>query len=373
MIQRIRPSKYLADIRTMTKKEQKDYLKRVGEWLTGNGQRLTKITDRPMALAQNVVQLSIRWSKEECQAFSDGTLLLTALMNVTDTWMPMQLYSRNANKAVRHIIECFNEALREPERQSRGQVPGSATAGTSPHNISVPSPQSQAQSRAQSRGQVPGSATTGTSPHNCPSPHDLQPVRPKHIDGYVHLLPEKTQERAAQYGPLMREFDSAREKLRLLVNDPHSSARDREAWAKRITAIDKQVKAIRTELDREWDALVKKGGVVVDDLGNARVVKTNDKGEMINDKRDEGAVMTEEEKELKERQKKALLLRKWLIDKRNAKTEKQKEKWLKKYQEMVSLGGEDTVTDKVREAAKYYGIDLTACLSPCDENTNDKQ
>jgi hypothetical protein len=191
-------------------------------------------------------------------------------------------------------------------------------------------------------------------------------VRPRHIDQYAHLLPEKTQEKAAQYGPLMRELDSAREKLRLLTDDKHSSAKDREAWAKKIAAIDKQVKAIRTELDREWDNLVKKGGVAMDDLGNVRVIEGQSRGQVPGS----ATAGTSPHDCLA---KKAALLRKWLIDKRNAKTEKQKEKWLKKYQEMVSLGGEDTVTDKVREAAKYYEVDLTACLSPCDENTNDKQ
>ena len=78
--------------------------------------------------------------------------------------------------------------------------------------------------------------------------------------------------------------------------------------------------------------------------------------------------MTDEQKAAKKAEKearkkadnarKAALVRKWLIDTRNAKTDDQKKKWIAKYKEMVKLGGDDTVTDKVLEAAKYYDINL---------------
>ena len=64
------------------------------------------------------------------------------------------------------------------------------------------------------------------------------------------------------------------------------------------------------------------------------------------------------EKRKQENQRKSALIRKWLIDKRNAVTDEQKQKWMQKYKEMVKLGGEDAVTDKVREAAEYYGVKL---------------
>ena len=69
-------------------------------------------------------------------------------------------------------------------------------------------------------------------------------------------------------------------------------------------------------------------------------------------------------------QRKAALLRKWLIDTRYGnkdaeKRSKQQEKWKEKYLEMVRLGGMEAVTEKVREAAKHYEIDLDSL------NTND--
>lgn len=200
------------------------------------------------------------------------------------------------------------------------------------------------------------------------------PVRPRHIDQYAHLLPKKTQERAAQYGPLMREMDEARENLRLLMKDPEANAASRESWAKKVTKIDDTLRSIRHELDVEWERLVEKGKVVVDDLGQAHIVDAEKESSPEPDdvtqepKKAGRKPMTEEEKaakaaerEEKKKQEKihqAALIRKWLIDTRNANTDEQKKKWIQKYHEMVTIGGEQSVTKKVLKAAAYYGINL---------------
>ena len=347
MIKKITSEEYLRRIDNMTFAEKDDYLRRVGEWIRSQARLIERKAYDQTAMFQNVLQISAAWNDDECRVWEEGARLLTALMQVSDTWLPDKLYTMAAKRTILQMIACLKTARKfagQPGEERQGQPKQQP-----PHSVSVP--------------------VSGDMPQPVLPPMKHEPithvtpmiVRPRHIDQYAHLLPEKTQEKAAQYGPLMRELDSAREKLRLLADDKHSSAKDREAWAKKIVAIDKQVKAIRTELDREWDNLVKKGGVVMDDLGNVRVMEPHSVPGTV-------CGMTEEEKEMKDHQRKAALLRKWLIDKRNAKTEKQKEKWLKKYREMVELGGEDTVTDKVRDAAKYYEVDLTACLSPCDVN-----
>ena len=65
-----------------------------------------------------------------------------------------------------------------------------------------------------------------------------------------------------------------------------------------------------------------------------------------------------EEKKKADNARKAALIRKWLIDTRNAKTDEQKKKWIAKYKEMVKLAGVDSVTGKVLEVAKYYDINI---------------
>ena len=65
-----------------------------------------------------------------------------------------------------------------------------------------------------------------------------------------------------------------------------------------------------------------------------------------------------DEKKKTENARKAALIRKWLIDTRNANTDEQKKKWSAKYKEMVKLAGMDSVTEKVLEAAKYYDINI---------------
>lgn len=119
-----------------------------------------------------------------------------------------------------------------------------------------------------------------------------------------------------------------------------------------------------------WNKLVESGAVVVDDLGVARVVKPSGEPESTAASGEqpsgepEGAVAGEETRAEEEGAAKdddaarAAAMRKYLIDTRKKKNPKHNEKWVKIYQEMVELGGQEVVTDKVLAAAKYYGIDL---------------
>ena len=167
---------------------------------------------------------------------------------------------------------------------------------------------------------------------------------------------------------LLRELDVARENARKLMEAKEHSDKIAQ-WAKTATKLDDKIRSIYRELDAEWEKLVSTGVVSVDAFGNAVVTEPEKaQAEEEKPKKQGRPPMTEEEKAAKaaekaekkrqENQRKAALLRKWLIDTRNAKTDAQQEKWLQKYREMVKLGGEESVTDKVREAAAFYGVEL---------------
>lgn len=371
MIKKLLNSEYLTGIERMTEEERTSYLNRVGEWLRSDGTRLLELTDRPMARAQNIMILSARWTREDCDAAHEGARLMSALMDVTETWLPSVLWVKSGWRAIRQIVDILSK-VRDEGVENEAWTKPTEKAHTTYHDVQPTLPNKQesviAETQKEAKPVIP------EKPQGKVPMQSGIPVRPRHIDQYSHLLPQKTQERAAQYGPLMREMDEARENLRLLMRDPEANAASRESWAKKVTKIDDTLRAIRHELDTEWERLVEKGCVVVDELGFTHIVDA----EVTNAKKTDATTpepkkvgrkpMTDEEKaakaaECEERQKheqmrQVGLIRKWLIDTRNANTEEQKEKWIKKYREMVGLGGEKAVTKKVLKAAEYYGINL---------------
>lgn len=374
MIKKLLNSEYLTGIERMTEKEKTAYLNRVGEWLRSDGARLLELTDRPMAKSQNIMLLSARWSKEDSGAVHEGVRLMSALVDVADTWLPSVLWTKSGWRVIRQIVNILSdtkEGRRENMPVSEIQTANGVKKPGADDDRKYTEPKGQPKPPA-------GKETVAVAPvTNTQEKVSVQsgiPVRPRHIDQYAHLLPKKTQERAAQYGPLMREMDEARENLRLLMNDPEANAASRESWAKKVTKIDDTLRSIHHELDVEWEHLVEKGKVVVDDLGQAHIVdvekeSTPEPEDVTQEPKKAGRKpMTEEEKaakaaerEEKKKQEKihqAALIRKWLIDTHNANTDEQKEKWMQKYHEMVAIGGEQSVAKKVLEAAAYYGINL---------------
>ena len=188
------------------------------------------------------------------------------------------------------------------------------------------------------------------------------PARPKHIDQYVHLLPKATQERAGEYGDLMRQLGEARDNMQLLMDDDHASAKSREQWAKQATRIDKKIRAIREELDREWEKVAESGRVRVDALGNAFLVSDGESSDTTAD----GEGGEQEPAELTSEQKKRRRdLRKWLIDLRRGKEGKDREKrieqWRVNWKEYLTLEPREKALEdeKILEAARHFGIDLT--------------
>lgn len=420
MVRKIKREEYLKGYETMSDGERKGYLSRVGEWLADGGRRLMELTERPMAKSQNIVLLSARWKEPEVVAFAEGARLLSALVGVAETWLPTQLYVKSAYRAVRQMTALLGDVLGFRLQVSGGGTPPLApplkgagsgytnggTAVTRGTGKTSERAKAVAEGRApmqpfgdyrkvgempagEPQGTLPAGETAGTAAAAAPSIAGMAgggsgsvPVRPRHIDQYVHLLPEGTQKRAAAYGELMREFDVSREKLRLVMEDVHASDKDREQWAKKVAKLDGQIGDIRKELDREWEKVAASGRVVMDDLGMAHLVNPTpdpspkergvagaQTGDLFGVKPE---AMKPETAVADDNQRKAALLRKWLIDTRYGnkgaeKRAKYQEKWREKYLEMVRLGGMEAVTEKVREAAKHYEIDLEALSSTTNE------
>ena len=368
MIKKINASEYLKRYDNMSAAERSDYEKRVGEWrAAGVGLLMQKTTD-PNASLQNVFQVSIMWNDEECQTFEQGVRLLSALVAVADTRLPDLLYAISAKRAIRRMCEALGDIQNTQNVQN---VPNSEPPAPEAPRRGRPRKDAPQASVSTFRGNAGDGHIAGGSPDgkaqvitppstvsgqssmvNGQCSMNKVPARPKHIDQYVHLLPQKTQERASQVQGLYRELDQLRERERLLMSADGVNPADREAVAKAIVSADNRLGSILRELDQEWAKLVEEGRVVVDDLGNARVI---DHSPLTIDHEQSGAELTSEQKARRRE------LRRWLIDMRrgNDKTrDKHVEKWTAFFREFAALDPSAYNDAKVLEAAQHYGIQL---------------
>jgi len=346
MIKKITLSEYLKRYDNMDAGERLTIAKRVGEWLRSAAKMLLRRAEEPEAQLQNVMQVSGRWNDEECRAWEEGARLLSSFSNMADTWLPDRLYGKAAYRSIRRMVKCL---------KTMGEPDGAKPVALQGENIVVSGAKIQDSGKAGAKKAAKEESAAGTSKATQTVGAGVKPQepgiipRPEHISQYVHILPKKTQERAAKYGELMRGLEEARKNMSLLINDPNAKNADREKWAKTATRIDSQVKSIRKELDAEWAKAVKAGRVTVDDLGHAHVVsssKVQDSGELT-----------------KEQKARVKQLRNALRDTRGPKEPGEKhdayvKKWVDKYREMVKIGGKETVTEAVVNSAKVYGIDL---------------
>ena len=375
MIQKLRNEDYLKRVGRMTPSELSEYRSMVAEWLEHKAPLLENKKATEEAGFQNILQCCTSWNDSECSAFFEGSRLLTALISFCETWLPDMLYTKSAKR----VIGKMTSALEELQ----------AKASAAAHDAASTEGKADGQESRIAKESSPAERHDGIP--------DKTPARPNHIDQYVHLLPKKTQERAAKYGQLMREFDEMREKERILMESDNASAKDREAVAKRIVAIDKEVGSINKELDVEWEKVAKSGRVVVDDLGMARVVESEElrvKSEesfgseqgKVNSEQSATAQSSDAEPqpsalihhpssiihqpsditpELSSEQKaRRRELRKFLTDTRrgNGKTrEEHVVKWQEAWKEYLTLEPEDTALkdEKIVMAAVHYGIVLT--------------
>ena len=420
MIRKIQGSEYLKRYDDMTAAERAEYESRVGDWLSVDGQALVKRCETFEARLQNVLQVSAGWNDSECQAFEDGAVLLSALVGQADTWLPDMLYVKSAKRAVRQMFELLwgvdagqTETREIPEAAAAGKPKEDTAEGTGKATQAVGgksadkdlTKDSVRMQAGEAKDEMYGAASESytvkaggaatVSPDARPTTvTTVAPERPKHVDQYVHLLPEKTQEHAAQLQGLYRELDDTRRKMDLLMDDKTAKDDDRAAWAKKATATDNKIRKILDELDAGWEKLVKEGRVVVDDLGNARVIapvqttptpprsamplatSKNSGGEAaaLDDNAQSGgeaaAEMTSEQKARRRE------LRKWLVDTRRGNGDTREEhvkKWLENFREFLAFEGNEAYEDdKIKAAAEHYGINLTQIsqISQKEETTD---
>lgn len=359
MIQKLQVNGYLKRYDNMSAAELAEYESRVGGWLSADGQSLVKRTGTFEAGLQNVLQASAGWNDQDCRAFEEGAVLLSALVGKADTWLPDMLYAKSAKRAVRlmfKLLSDFNSDNRGViDKNAAGKPKEEPAEGTGMATQAVGG-------KSADTFAVEEGGAASVSPDAKPTTVTTAgPVRPKHIDQYVHLLPEKTQERASLVQGLLRELEDARQKMALLMDDKTAKDTDREAWAKKATSIDNRIRKIYDELDSEWDKLVRSGRVVVDDLGNARVMevaggKTED-GPAVGDHPSDASPELTSEQKAKRRE-----IRKWLVDTRRGNGDTREEhvrKWQEIFREYLALEGDAAYEDeKIKAAAEHYGIDV---------------
>lgn len=348
MVRKIQNTEYLRRYSNMPSDERKAYTERVGEWLKHGCRSLINRACDVDARFQNVLVVSMNWNDADCAAFEEGAILMSALQNTHDTWLPELLYVKAARRAIRQMAAILSA------------VPSVATlsrkGADTPVNLN-PKEEPSVKNRKETEAVGTDSVSAGKPSETVTA----VPPRPKHIDQYVHLLPAKTQERAAKVKDLLRELDYAREKARLLMGSPQASPDDMAAWAKKATACDNAVRSIYKELDAEWEKLVKSGRIEVDVFGNARVVADGGPSETVADQ--DNPELTSEQKH-KRRE-----LRKWLIDTRRGVSGKAREKrigqWKENWNEYLTLESLDAALkdEKIVAAAAHFGIVLATAQS----------
>ena len=342
MVRKIQTGEYLKRYGNMTAAERQSYTERVGEWLrSGRGVLQARAEDAD-ARMRNVLMASVMWNDAESEAFEEGARLLTSLVGTSDTWLPERLYQMAVRRSIRQMGKCLKEVLTATEKPapalpkekpllplSKGEE--KPTPVLPKENQPLPLPKGGSDSKS-------NPTITGV------------PVRPKHIDQYVHLLPEKTQKRAGQVRELLRDLDVAREKARLLMDAGEQGDKVAQ-WAKKATQLDDKVRSIYRELDAEWEKLVKTGRVVVDAVGNVSVTPSPALPEGR-----ENIPLTSEQKHRRRE------LRKWLIDTRRGAEGKAREKrieqWKVNIKEYLTLEPIEAALkdEKIVAAAKHYGI-----------------
>ena len=384
MIRQIQANEYMKRVASMTEAERLDLAKRVGEWLSSSAKLLIPHTNDPLARMQNVMQVSAAWDDRTQDAFNEGVRLLTPFMAIADTWLPTMIYTKAARRCIFNMIEVLRTNAQKlkttpqsvPDRVASpklGQEPQAPEPTANPQNPSTTQKRKPGRPRKLTKEEEQAAlspnlfAQNGNQPTNEAISSPVVP-RPKHIDQYVYLLPERTQMRAAQYGPLMRELEQARSNMKLLMDDPHAKSSERERWAKTAVKVDNQIAALRRELDAGWANLVDTGRVVVDDMGMAHIIdpetgKIADPKPVVIAPTDDAQEKPEEQPKPKEKPKpltpeekakRISYLQKWLRDSRPTATEERKKQWEENARELLHLGV--TLSDAMVKAGEHYGV-----------------
>jgi hypothetical protein len=344
MIYRIASNEWLKRVENMTNVEKGALAKRIEDWLKFKANLLLPKAEEIPARMMSVEQICAGWTSDAQDAFNEGVRLMTPFDGRTDTWLPVMIYTKAAKRCIHRIVNILVQ-----------QLPKLGTATTPmPNDATTSNPQNHKTAEPHNR-KTEQLEAVGLE-------HSSVVPRPKHIDQYIHLLPEETQTRAANYGQLMKELGTARTNMRLLLEDSKSTATAREQWAKIAVALDKNIGDLRKELDAEWNKLTASNRISVDMFGVAHIlednrpkhitsIKTNNKnGGLPQKSKKESAPRkqyTEEEKNAHIK-----YLQKWLRDPRPAATPEHKNLWQENAKELIELGGE--LTKSMLKTGEHY-------------------
>lgn len=171
MITKLTSNDYLKRFSSMTLAEKQEYLEKVMDWNKNQSHALLRHTADTEAQLQNILQCGNKWKIEEQEAVSEGIRLLSAFAGNGDSWLPNAVYSKSAKRVIQWIADGL----------MRVQADNTAT----PKSIAAtqPLPAKKRPGRPKKEARAEGSADTADTA--------FTPVRPKHIDQYVHLFPKK--------------------------------------------------------------------------------------------------------------------------------------------------------------------------------------
>lgn len=377
-IQKLQGNEYLRTYGSMNVVEREAFCRRVDKWLKQSGALIARAQES-QALYMNVQTVAQGWNDEEVAAFREGALLMTAMIKeneVAGKWLPDGIWNKSASRAIRAIIEVMQAVGNIPAEKPTGTLTSKDQAEKPAGTLTSEKPADTlpaAQSGLPARD-VPSGEPTGTL-------HGGSPARPKHIDQYIHLLPEATQKRAATVKELHSQLAEAHDTLDQLIDDPNAATADLAFWQKRCTSTEDAIMRIYAELDEEWEKVVKSGRVIVDEFGVARKTPSGEPTDTLPTAPSDLPAMDSEKPkrhratkaEMKERRKKEReemlmkmseeekakrreYLKKWLRDTRTSKSTKHDEQWLDNLHELVLLGGE--VTESFKKAAAHYELEI---------------
>ncbi len=332
----------------MTEAEKQDLASRIEDWLTLSAKVLLPRADEPSARIMNVNQLCAGWTTEAQDAFIEGVHLMTPFAGMSETWLPTMIYTKAAKRSIHRIVDILAQHLPQLRPTSR------------PTSAVVLTPKSQNRKNAKPHNRTTKQLQTIVSEMPTVVP------RPKHINQYIHLLPDETKKRAGNYGQLIKDLGTARGNMRLLLDDPQATAEARERWAKTAVALDQEIGDLRKELDAEWNKLAATGRVTVDCFGMAHIVdkngnvagpkptgnvKANCASTKSSNKADGSHAAIKQYAE-EDKIARVKYLQKWLRDSRPNATNEHKKRWQENAKELIALGGE--LTESIKRAGAHY-------------------
>lgn len=223
---------YLKPIKMMTEQEKEVYFDRVKRWTEEDYPRLCAVQEA--------------WTASDIKSFDEGCTLISVLQGARQ-WLPSKIYQKDIKRRLTWVRDWLDEinrrygkvdfaAMPHPNEAVGRAIYVAAKAERSKSYATVVKEQADA---AVADGKIPATAT----------------ARPKHLDAYLHLLPVKVQEDAAQLSALYLKLGEFHQMLHKIADDPRANPKDREKYAKAVTKAADTIDAIYAEVEAAWEAL----------------------------------------------------------------------------------------------------------------------